>query len=81
VVVSKDTFKPTKCEKVAGEGVYPFAENYYRVTKGKLDQQINDALMSLCFGDDELGSFSAPTQLPVQLLISMARPKNVSSLV
>jgi hypothetical protein len=56
-IVLKDTVKPTKCDKAAGEGVYSFAENFYKVTKGKPNQQINDALMSLCPGDDELKKF------------------------
>jgi hypothetical protein len=42
VAVSKDTFKPTKHHKTASKSVYPFAENFYRVTEGKSDEQIND---------------------------------------
>jgi hypothetical protein len=57
VAASKDTFKPTKRDKAAGESVYPFAENFYRVSKEKSDQQINDALMSLCSVDNKLGKF------------------------
>jgi hypothetical protein len=54
---SKDTFKPTKRNKAAGESVYPLAENFFKVTRKKSDKQINNALMSFCFGDDKLGKF------------------------
>lgn len=55
--VPKDTFKSTKRDKAAGEGVYSFAENFFRVTKDKPAQQIEEALMSLCSDDDELAKF------------------------
>lgn len=55
--VLKVTFKPTKRDKAAGEDVYSFVENFFRVTKDKPNQQIENALMSLCSGDDELGKF------------------------
>jgi hypothetical protein len=38
--VIKDTFKPTKRDKAAGKDVYTFAENFYKVTKGKSDKII-----------------------------------------
>jgi hypothetical protein len=57
--VTKDTFKPTNCDKEAGEDVFTFAENFYKVTKGKSNEIINNALVSLCSGDHELGKFLA----------------------
>jgi hypothetical protein len=56
-IFSKNAFKPTKGDREAGKGIYLFAENFYKVTKGKPDQQINNALMSLCSGEDKLGKF------------------------
>jgi hypothetical protein len=57
VAAFKDTFKPAKRDKAAGKSVHPFAENFYKVTKGKYDEQINNALMRLCSGDDKLRKF------------------------
>jgi hypothetical protein len=57
--VIKDTFKPTKRNKAAGEDVYTFAENFYKVMKGKSNEIIKNALVSLCSGDDDLGKFLA----------------------
>jgi hypothetical protein len=66
--VVKDTFKTTKRDKAASEDVYTFAENFYKVTKEKSNENINNALVSLCSVDQELGKFlsaqssNGPTQ-------------------
>jgi hypothetical protein len=46
-----------RCDKAAGEDVYTFAENFYKVTKGKSNDIIINALVSLCSGDHDLGKF------------------------
>jgi hypothetical protein len=46
-----------KRDKAAGGDVYTFAESFYKVTKGKSNENINNALVSLCSGDHELGKF------------------------
>jgi hypothetical protein len=72
--VIKDTFKPTRCDKVAGEDVYTFAENFYKVTKGKYNKIINNTLISLCSGDHDLGKFLAahPSSGPTAQLNGMS---------